>query len=227
MPHADRTDTDDECERAGGGRRSGEVDLQILSVSRSAGCGRVRVKARLPSGTLPPNGRVAYMAPAPIERRTSFTGSALPFPDRDAAFAGPRAALNHGIALVDTDGTFTAELRAGLPGAFYDIGEWVPPSLFVCLRDGGGRVRRGSGAVSGAQEAPNRFLSHAARRKTEGAGFYDAPQRPDARSQEQILRAGAYPAEPACCRGEASTRDGSAGGDRQSSEDFWKTRPRV
>lgn len=197
--------------------------LRLLKVNRNSD-GSVEVEVEVEADRNYSAGgvaeTVAYMAAAPVERRASFTGSGLPYPNRDAAFSGPRAILNRGVASVDRRSRrFTARLRAGFPGAFYDVGRYVPPALFVRMRQSPG----GKSALvqlclplAAGQDLPHRFLAPIESRRSEGAGFYDAPLLPDARSQADILRAGRW-----------GVGQDPPGGDEQSPDKFWATRPRV
>lgn len=133
-----------------------------------------------------PDGNTAYyVAAAPPDFRSSFTGSGLPFKDQDQAFYNTP---NRGRTAVRADGSFTVKLL--MPNSFYD-GSFAttvtPPTLFVFYNVGGDKRRKiipiGNGVPFRSLTYPNKRLN---------ASFYDV-ESPWVRSQEAILRASAYP----------------------------------
>lgn len=76
---------------------------------------------------LPDDMQVRWMAAAPPDRRTSFSGSGLPFASQDQAFHAPQA----GVQAVDPSGQYTIVLEA--PNSFH-VGASdhpVPPQVVV------------------------------------------------------------------------------------------------
>lgn len=150
------------------------------------------VRGRL-RGPAPDGGVVHFYAAAPAERRASFTGSGLPFATAEQAFF---RTPNRGTLAVGPDGAFEARLRA--PNA-YAVGlgtALVPPTLYLWYTSGGARYE--AQTPVGDVAVPFRALTWpqrppAAARKD--ATFY-TPVDVFVRSQEQILRDGAYPDEP-------------------------------
>lgn len=136
----------------------------------------------------PDDGRLHYAAPAPVDRRASYSGSGLPYASREQAFAGTP---NRGVA--DVGGGNAFELRLDAPSAYYEgLGTvLVPPTLHLAYLAGGVEMRS---EVPLSKPVPFRTLTYPAQRN--GAAFY-APESPLVRSQEAILRASAYPAENA------------------------------
>lgn len=142
----------------------------------------LQVRVRLQEA--PDGGRVQYVAAAPPDYRTSFSGSALPFVDAQHAFYNTP---NRGTALVDSEGAVTVRLVT--PNSYYvGLGTVrVPPTLHLSYRVGGAAR---SASVRVSEGVPFRSLTYPSQRR--GAAFY-APDAPLVRSQEAILRASAYP----------------------------------
>jgi hypothetical protein len=126
-----------------------------------------------------------YIAAAPADYRSSFSGSGLPFASAEQAFYNTP---NSGTADVDIDGAFAVRLY--YPNSYYvGLGSGkVPPTLHMTyLMDGKERqhaARIGNGV-------PFRSLSYP--RKRTGADFYEDDEQRPVMSQEAILRASAYP----------------------------------
>ena len=76
-----------------------------------------------------PNADLEYIAPAPLDRRASFTGSGLPYPSAHHAFAD---SPNQGRARSGRDGHL--ELALGSPGGFYECNGTEYHDPFVILR---------------------------------------------------------------------------------------------
>lgn len=135
------------------------------------------------------DGRVHYMAAAPPDYRTSYTGSALPFPSYSHAMA---KTPNKGVAHIQGD---TLSIQLTYPNSFYiGLGTViVPPTVYLFYKSGGKQKEVG---VKLSDGVPYRFLTYpmkfTAPRK--GADFYDGMHALPARTQEQILRDGGYPA---------------------------------
>ena len=156
----------------------------------------IRVRVRLPER--PDDGVVQWVAAAPADYRSSFSGSGLPFVDAKMAFYNTP---NHGTASVEPDRTVAVDLYA--PNSYYvGLGTVrVPPTLHLVYTVGGRTVRQ---AVPVGQGIPFRSLTYPGTR--ENTMFY-APEQPRIRSQEEILRASAYPST------------------NQEPADFWGARP--
>ena len=75
------------------------------------------------------NADLEYLAPAPLDRRASFTGSGLPYPSAHAAFSD---SPNQGRARSGSDGR--VELAIGSPGGFYECSGTEYRDPFVILR---------------------------------------------------------------------------------------------
>lgn len=80
----------------------------------------------------PSDGRVMFLAAPPCERRSSFTGSCLPFPSEQHAL---ERTPNRGIASSKTD-RFTCILPKGVPGVYHSIDGFtlLPPMLHVVYK---------------------------------------------------------------------------------------------
>lgn len=76
-----------------------------------------------------PGTQLQYLAPAPIDRRASFTGSGLPYASTRQAFSG---SPNQGVAKAASDGK--VELRLASPGCFYECCGTEFRTPFVILR---------------------------------------------------------------------------------------------
>ncbi len=159
------------------------------------------IKAVVQVSPLPDGGKVSYEAAAPCERRSSFTGSCMPF---TCARQAHERTPTRGVADADDNGRFLLTLRT--PNAYYEgLGTiLVPPSLNVAFAHGGRPV---SGTAKLCDEVPYRTLTYPAARS--GAEFYDATE-PLVRSQPDILRASTFP---------------SAGRLGKLPETFWNGKP--
>ena len=178
---------DDRCNRGSVAR------VQVVSLSADGGS----LTARLSITPSPDGGKIDWVAAAPPERRSSETGSCLPFANEQMAFEGSsamrgssRAELGEGE---DGGPVFTIRLRA-IPNAFYSgMGtQRVPPAVFVFYKHEG-RPIRGSAKV--ADGVPFRSLTYPAIRPDAASSMYDVPP-VAARSQADILFASAFPRAP-------------------------------
>ena len=132
-----------------------------------------------------PDGRMAhYIAAAPADYRSSFSGSGMPFANSEQAFYGTP---NRGRVRVDADGRFTVRLR--MPNSYYvNLGTTlVPPTLHLFYSVHGKRDRA---AFRVSHPIPFRTLTYQASRT--GPEFYDSDSK-YVRSQERILLASGYP----------------------------------
>lgn len=156
-----------------------------------------------------PGAPVEFLAATPPDRRSSFAGSGLPFPNAAAAFY---ATPNRGVTRAGAAGDVTIRLAAR-PGSYYaGLGtSLVPPTLHIAWHVG---ETRKHAAVQLGAPVPHRSLSYA--RARGGPAFY-APKPPeDVRTQEAILRSSAYGA--GVLPGQLTTGAASADG-------FWGARP--
>lgn len=143
--------------------------------------GRLTIPGRSPGST------VSYLAAAPPDFRSSFSGSGLPF-------TSPAMALentpNKGTApLNPTDQTFQITIQ--MPNSYY-AGHGtvlVPPTLYITYTLPTGKPH--TVAVQIDEPIPYRTLTYPNNRTS--AMFYDVPL--PVRSQEQILLDSAYPQE--------------------------------
>lgn len=157
--------------------------------------GRLRLQVQFRLAPVPDNAAaVSYIAASPAEHRASYSGSALPFYSEQQAF---ERTPNRGNAKVlggqagDSDGAIFS-VRVQVPNAYYvGLGTVrVPPTLFVSYTSHGRRYR---GALKLADGTPFRTLTYPQQRQD--ASFYATPPDRPVRSQPDILRASAYPAQ--------------------------------
>lgn len=149
----------------------------------------VRVRIRL--ADRPDGDRVKWIAAAPADYQSSFSGSGLPYVDAQQAFYNTP---NHGVATVQKDGTVVIDLLS--PNSYYvGLGTVrIQPTVHLTYSSGGRTVRT---SVSIGRGIPFRSLTYQSTRKD--ATFY-APEQRAIRSQYDILCASAYPStnqEPA------------------------------
>jgi hypothetical protein len=134
-------------------------------------------------------GWVYYLAAAPADRRGSFSGSGLPFADAKQALD---RTPNRGVAKPDpATGVYTVRLR--MPNAYYaGLGTVrIEPTLYLYYTTHQGATRRTASIVV-SPGIPYRTLTYPASRR--GAAFYTlANDGLPLRSQEEIIRASAYP----------------------------------
>lgn len=140
-------------------------------------------------GTLPSpsdDGVIHYIAAAPPDYRSSFSGSGLPYASAEQAFYNTP---NRGSTRVGVAGGWEVKMVA--PSAYYADGgmERVPPTLYLAYMSGGRHVRT---SVRVSEGVPFRTLTHDDRRTS--AVFYAPGNDGMVRSQEEILRASAFPA---------------------------------
>lgn len=166
---------------------------------------------------LPPNeivdgDVVEYIAANPVDRRMSFSGSALPYADARQAFYGTP---NRGKVHLNSKSN-TYELRFAAPPSSYYAnlkGDLVPPTVYILWRSQG-KLRRGSLRLG----EPVPFRSISMPRRPSGnhrtVATYDVPY-PFMRSQEEILIASAYPSYNA------------ENMEAKEPPNFWGTRPPV
>lgn len=150
-----------------------------------------------------PSGEIRFIAASPCDRRASYTGSGLPFHSAEQAFLD---SPNRGI--IKVQGNYF-EIPLLFPNSYQiRLGrELVPPTLFLMYDDIAGNVR--VVRIKLGDPVPYRFLGYPSQFTLgrNDASFYHAHHNLPVRSQEQVLRDGAYP------------------GKNKMSEDFWGLRP--
>jgi len=146
--------------------------------------------------------RLMYWAPGPAYRGMSFSGSNLPFPSAEIAYDGTP---NHGV--IETRyGSFDFTVQS--PNSYYTQGGTVlvPPTVhIVVLNDAGDRIGEPRNIVLGPS-VPYRTLTIPPQRDWNLGPMFYHQKHPPIRTQEEILRAGAYDC-------------------KQVTGDFWRTRP--
>ena len=145
--------------------------------------------------------KLSFAAAAPADRRASFSGSGLPFPNAAQAFEN-----TPNIGTVNTDSATGAfHITVTMPNAYYvAIGSmYVQPRIYLSWHNGHMKRER---AINLSEGIAYRKLTYPWQRYS--AMFYDNRQMLTVRSQEQILRDSAY--DP-----------------RKESDKFWGSRPPV
>ena len=142
-----------------------------------------------------------YIAAAPPNYRYSFTGAGQPFADAPQAFYDTP---NKGKVIVSAGGKFSIPLA--YPNTYYQRAGSVkvPPTLYLMWHSGG-KEKRASLVV--AEGIPYRYRDYPQQRKDRGAMFYAKQKELPVRTQEQVLRDGAYPSS------------------NKEAYDFWGLRP--
>jgi hypothetical protein len=133
------------------------------------------------SGHVKNTKQVNYVAPAPPDHRSSYAGSALPFPNIEQAFDNTPSA---GIVNVDVNGNFVINIAT--PNAYYtQLGTiYVPPTIRLSYEEDGHVVNQ-SIVLNGI---PYKTLTYPWQRQN--VMFYDSCN--PTRSQEEILRSRGY-----------------------------------
>lgn len=140
------------------------------------------------------DGKIAFLAASPPDRRQSFAGSALPFANPEQAY---ESTPTRGERVLTSAGAF--DLAFPLPNAYYvGLGTvYVPPALHLWYQAANGGGRRAA-ALKLDAGVPYRMLTYPQwpTRPRDGPTFYtQAPNWP--RTQEQILRDSGYPSQRA------------------------------
>ena len=140
--------------------------------------------------------RIMYLAAAPPDYRTSYTGSALPFQNADIAFHNTP---NKGEKVLRGN-RFDVDLL--FPNSYYEgLGRYlIPPTLYVNYKSGG---QEKTIAIQVSQPIPYRRLTYPESRNVEhslgldvmnqGPSFYKGNEQLPIRTQERILRQACYP----------------------------------
>jgi hypothetical protein len=137
-------------------------------------------------------GKIKYRAANPMDKRSSFSGSGLPFANYEQAFDN---SPNKGQLELGLNNTF--ELDILMPNSYYNsLGTvLVCPSLFITFHDG---QKEKTIAIKLNNPVPYRTLTYPMSSKGEHTSrqnptFYDGIYNLPVRSQEQILRDSGYP----------------------------------
>jgi hypothetical protein len=134
--------------------------------------------------TSPPDGAVAFEMPMPPDRMTSFDGSGLPFPNAHVAYSPSQRGVctyangKHTLAGAHTPNVYVGD--GGVVGA---------PEAVLRYASAGVPVEEAV-PVHGAATVPHRNVVSSPFRT--GPEFYDHRAKLPVRSQEQILRDGAF-----------------------------------
>lgn len=138
-----------------------------------------------------PGSKVSYVAACPPDYRQSFSGSGLPFANAAQAFENTP---NRGE--IQLDGSLTTSFKLMMPNSYMvHLGTvQVPPTVFVSFTNASGAkqvvpIKLSEPIPFRMMTYPNQFT-----RARVDATFYDNPNVPIG-TQEEILRASAYPAE--------------------------------
>lgn len=151
---------------------------------------------------------IRYIAAAPADRRSSFTGSGLPFANERQAFTNTP---NSG-EVVGGGGSLKITLQ-GAPNAYYaGLGTLlIPPHVRVEYVDESGTHRHGAVSLVNIVGIP--FRTNTYQRMRTGPEFYSVPDM-FARSQPDILHASSFPENAAVASAVAANLT-----------DFWRGRP--
>jgi hypothetical protein len=143
-------------------------------------------------GTISDNvvdGRIRYVASAPIDRRSSFTGSGLPFANAQQAFDNTP---NKGNIELRSNNTFEIKINE-IPNSYYaGLGTvLVPPSVFIMYHDGNEIKKM---CIQIAEPIPYRMLTYPMSNTfaRKDAQFYAGGFELPVRTQEQILLDSCY-----------------------------------
>ena len=151
------------------------------------------------------DGTVHFVAAAPADHRTNFSGSGLPFPSfRAAVDRTPNVGTVRGMP------GQTVEIELYYPNAYRAGGHGVvPPAVHIAWKSMTRPDAWERRTVILGPRIPFRALSHAPKRCTLGKMFYDGTHELDVRSQEHIVRESGYPRK------------------HTEPENVWGTRPRL
>lgn len=149
--------------------------IEVTSIQVDPTSNRVTVKGRGSGDNL------TYVAASPPDRRSSFTGSGLPFPSAAMAFSGRP---NRDKITTDVLGFF--QFTCDMPNAYYTVlgSRYVGPAVYVS--DGKKIV-----TVPIYPGIPYRKLTYPNERRN--VAFYGTYDSLPVRGQEEILRSSQYP----------------------------------
>lgn len=159
-------------------------DVQILKNSRG-----INIQVNGMIHDIIDNKTVEFIAATPADRRSSFSGSGLPFPNAYIAFQNTP---NQGTVYVNNDNYFSINILK--PGSYYtSLGtSLVPPTVYISYTSNG---KKKYTSIKVDDTIPFRTLTY---QNTEskvsrtGPLFYDNKDLP-VRTQEMILMSSAYP----------------------------------
>lgn len=130
---------------------------------------------------------IMYSACSPVDKRTSLSGSGLPYANAEMAFGN---SPNKGIIQLGQDNSFNIVMQ--MPGSYYEhLGTiLIGPTVFLRYNNGVSDINID---IPIAHPVPYRLLSYPSEftRLRDGADFYS--NKLPVRSQEKILRDSAYP----------------------------------
>jgi hypothetical protein len=150
--------------------------------------------------------QIGYIAASPYHLNSSFSGSALPYPNQSVAFDNTPT---RGIVKLDANNSF--EFVIEIPSAYYvNLGSiLIPPQVYITYNN---YFINKKESITIMNELPYRTLTY--HRSHKNVQFYNNIWNLPVRDQEQILRDSAYPT----CNLEFE-------GDIQTPKDFWKLKP--
>lgn len=146
------------------------------------------------------SGYIQYMAANPPEYRATFSGSGLPFANKQQAFDN---SVNYGVCKLENDAFV---INIAYPNSYYiGLGTvLVPPTLYLYYTDVDNVERMV--AIKISEGIPYRSLTYPKARSD--VTFYNGGWELPVRTQEAILRDSAYPCMNIC------------------DADFWGMKPR-
>jgi len=137
------------------------------------------------------NGEMFYIAASPPDLHASYTGSGLPFASPTQAFDGTP---NKGTTQLSAGNLF--EIVISYPNSYYaGLGTvLVPPTVYLYYNNG---YAEKIITIKLSQGIPYRMLTYPMSETAprQGPSFYDGMWELPVRTQEQILRDSAYPAQ--------------------------------
>lgn len=161
----------------------------------------IKVNITVPLNAM--NGTVHYLAAAPADHRTNFSGSGLPFPSfRAAVDRTPNSGIVRGQP------GQTVEIELYYPNAYRNFENGVvPPAVHIAWKTSEDSWDRKIMILG--PRIPFRALTHNPLRYQLDKMFYDGTHELEVRTQEQVIRESGYPRK----HGEP--------------ENVWGTRPRL
>ena len=151
-----------------------------VKVDRSINRVKLNIRMKVPTD----NNTLTYLAPAPIDRMATFSGSGLPFPSPETAIEGTPSQGS-----VQLDGAGRVELDLPIPNSYYaGLGTvLVPPTVYIIYNC---QSKQEVVQIKVDEPVPMRTLTYDYRRTS--VQFYDNLLKLPVRSQEQIIRDSAY-----------------------------------
>lgn len=130
---------------------------------------------------------LTFVASTPYDRRTSFSGSGLPFPNSKFAFEN---SPNVGSLKLDKNNSFVLEMQ--IPNSYYvALGTvLVPPTVYFSYSNGYATKKN---AIKVCDSLPYRSLTYPQGRTD--ATFYISYLNLPVRGQEEIIKTNAYPSD--------------------------------